>query len=112
MQKWLSYQLSPARFRIVLGDIARGSEPAGRFYILVAVSTMIASFGLVTNSTSVIIGAMLVAPLMTPIFGIALGLVRGDTTLIGQAMRAEIAGVCAAVVMGFILGHLYRSIYE
>jgi uncharacterized hydrophobic protein (TIGR00271 family) len=110
MQKWLSYQISPARFRIVLGDIARGSEPAGRFYILVAVSTMIASFGLVTNSTSVIIGAMLVAPLMTPIFGIALGLVRGDTTLIGQAMRAEIAGVCAAVVMGFILGHLYPAL--
>jgi len=108
--KWLDYQISPDRFRTVLNDINRGSEPAGRFYILVAISTMIASFGLVTNSTAVIIGAMLVAPLMTPIFGIALGLVRGDTTLIGKAIRAEIAGVFAAVVMGFILGHLYPAL--
>jgi uncharacterized hydrophobic protein (TIGR00271 family) len=110
MSNWLNYQIKPDRFRTVLGDITRGSEPAGRFYILVAVSTMIASFGLVTNSTAVIIGAMLVAPLMTPIFGIALGLVRGDATLLGKAIRAEIAGVFAAVVMGFVLGHLYPAL--
>ena len=110
MSNWLNYQIKPDRFRTVLEDITRGSEPAGRFYILVAVSTMIASFGLVTNSTAVIIGAMLVAPLMTPIFGIALGLVRGDATLLGKAIRAEIAGVFAAVVMGFVLGHLYPAL--
>lgn len=34
---------------------------------------------------------MLVSPLMTPIFGITLGLVRGDATLLGKAIRAEIA---------------------
>lgn len=110
MPEWLHYQIKPGRFRTVLGDITRGSEPAGRFYILVAVSTMIASFGLVTNSTAVIIGAMLVAPLMTPIFGIALGLIRGDAILFGKAMRAEIAGVVAAVVMGFILGYIYPAL--
>ena len=35
MSKWLNYQIKPDRFRTVLGDITRGSEPAGRFYILV-----------------------------------------------------------------------------
>lgn len=110
MPDWLHYEIKRERFQTVLADITRGSEPAGRFYILVAVSTMIASFGLVTNSTAVIIGAMLVAPLMTPIFGIALGLVRGDASLLGKALRAEIAGVVAAVVMGFILGHLYPAL--
>lgn len=106
----LRYRIDQSRVRAVRDDITRGSEPAGRFYILVAVSTMIASFGLVTNSTSVVIGAMLVAPLMTPIFGIALALVRGDTILLGKAIRAEVAGVVAAVMMGFILGHLYPAL--
>ncbi len=71
---------------------------------MVAVSTMIACFGLITNSTAVIIGAMLVAPLMTPIFGIGLALIRSDKELFGKALKAEIAGVAAAVAMGIILG--------
>jgi len=40
---------------------------------MVAISTIIAAYGLLANSTAVVIGAMLVAPLMGPIFGIALG---------------------------------------
>ena len=98
------------RARIVQQDIAEGSEPGMRFYILVVVSTMIAGFGLVMNSTAVVIGAMLVAPLMTPIFGMALALVRSDAHLLGRAGRAEIAGVVAAILMGFLLGKIYPGL--
>ena len=65
-------KISRERFRIVHQMIIDGSEPAIRFYIMVIISTLIASFGLISSSTAVIIGAMLVAPLMTPIFGISL----------------------------------------
>jgi hypothetical protein len=58
---------------------------------MVSAATILATLGLVMNSTAVVIGAMLVAPLMTPIFGIALALVRGDAALLGRAIRAEIA---------------------
>ena len=73
--------VTPERARIVRQEIADGSEPGIRFYILVVISTMIAGFGLAMNSTAVIIGAMLVAPLMTPIFGLALALIRSDANL-------------------------------
>jgi uncharacterized hydrophobic protein (TIGR00271 family) len=102
--------VSPERYRIVLDEIASGSEPGMRFYILVAVSTMVASFGLITNSTAVIIGAMLLAPLMTPIFGMALALIRGDPNLLGGAIRAEVAGVFAAILMSLVLGNLYPAL--
>ena len=98
------FRINRERFEIVHADISDGSEPALRFYILVVVSTLIASFGLILNSTAVVIGAMLVAPLMTPIFGISLSLVRGDTSLFGRAIRAEIFGVIAAVTMSLVLG--------
>jgi uncharacterized hydrophobic protein (TIGR00271 family) len=101
-----AFQISPERFKVVYQDISEGSEPALRFYLMVTVSTLIASFGLVSNSTAVVIGAMLVAPLMTPIFGISLALVRGETGLLGRALRAEIVGVTAAVAMSFALGLL------
>ena len=102
--------ITPDRFKMVHAEISDGSEPALRFYILVAVSTLIASFGLIANSTAVVIGAMLVAPLMTPIFGIALALVRGEPNLLGRAARAEIVGVVAAVSMGFVLGLILGDI--
>lgn len=88
----------------VYEDIERGSEPELRFYAMVAASTAIAAFGLIMNSTAVVIGAMLVAPLMTPIFGIALALVRGDASLLGRAIRAEIAGVILTVSLAACFG--------
>lgn len=93
--KWL--RISPKRIPVVLEEINYGSEPAGRYYALVAASTLIAALGLTANSTAVIIGAMVVAPLMTPIFGLALALVRGDVKLLGRALQAEIMGVIIAV---------------
>ncbi|MGW8325103.1 MAG: TIGR00341 family protein, partial [Desulfobacterales bacterium] len=97
-------KVSKERAIAVYEDIARGSEPELRFYAMVAASTAIAAFGLIMNSTAVVIGAMLVAPLMTPIFGIALALVRGDTSLFGRAIRAEIAGVILTVALAACFG--------
>jgi uncharacterized hydrophobic protein (TIGR00271 family) len=91
---------------VVIDEINYGSEPAVRFYALVATSTLIAAFGLIANSVAVIIGAMVVAPLMTPIFGMALALVRGDTKLLGRAFQAEVLGVILAVGVSTIFGSL------
>jgi len=105
-----SFHVTPERSRFVRQEIADGSEPGLRFYIMVILSTGIAGFGLVMNSTAVIIGAMLVAPLMTPIFGIASALIRSDAHLLEKAIRAEIAGVVAAILMGFVLGKIYPGL--
>jgi uncharacterized hydrophobic protein (TIGR00271 family) len=101
---WL--RVSRERMNVVLQDIDYGSEPGGRFYALVATSTLIACLGLIANSTAVIIGAMLVAPLMTPIFGIALALVRGDTRLLGRAVLAEVLGVVLGISIAAMFGLL------
>ena len=50
-------------------------------------ATFIASVGLNTNSTAVIIGAMLISPLMGPIMGIGLGVGINDFELIKKAFR-------------------------
>ncbi len=48
-----------------------------RFFALLVFSVFIASFGLIANSSAVVIAAMIVAPLMMPIMGIAVGIVSG-----------------------------------
>jgi uncharacterized hydrophobic protein (TIGR00271 family) len=102
--QWL--QVSPQRQEVVIQEIDYGCEPGGRFYALVAAATLIACLGLIANSTAVIIGAMLVAPLMTPIFGISLSLVRGEARLLGRAVRAEALGVVLAVAIAALFGSL------
>ncbi|MDI6769799.1 MAG: hypothetical protein QMD04_08995 [Anaerolineales bacterium] len=57
------------------------SHPDFDFFLLVVLSCVIATLGLLTNSAAVIIGAMLVAPLMSPIIGLGLASMTGDTKL-------------------------------
>lgn len=99
-------QVGPERMASVRKDIRDNSMPEVRFYVMVLVSTLIASFGLVSDSTAVVIGAMLVAPLMTPIFGISMAMVRGDSHLLKGALQAELLGVLMAITMGILVGLL------
>ena len=97
---------SEIRKQEVRDDIAIGSTPRTAYYLLLSISVLIAAFGLVTNSAAVVIGAMLVSPLMTPIFGISLGLIRGDMTLLRKASVAEFGGVIIGIGAATILGFL------
>ena len=97
---------SEDRKQEVRDDIAIGSTPRTAYYLLLSISVLIAAFGLVTNSAAVVIGAMLVSPLMTPIFGISLGLIRGNMTLLRKASVAEFGGVIIGIGAATILGLL------
>lgn len=74
------------------------------FIMLIALSTLIAGLGLVQNSAAVIIGAMLVAPLMTPLVGGGLALVQGNAVLIRHAAKAVTLGFLLAFSIGYVLG--------
>lgn len=65
-----------------------------RFTMLLMLAVVIATMGLLRNSAAVIIAAMLVAPLMTPILGIASSIVMGWS---GRAARLLLIVVCAAI---------------
>lgn len=76
------------------------------FMTLMVLATGIASFGLVQNSPAVVIGAMLVAPLMTPLLGSGLSLVQGNLPLMQSAIRAICFGFLAALAVGFAVGFI------
>jgi uncharacterized hydrophobic protein (TIGR00271 family) len=101
---------SPERMATVEADIRAGSEPRLSFYSLLVTSSLIAGLGLVADSPAVIIGAMLVSPLMTPIFGISLAMLRGDVKLFWRALTAEVFGVLLSVLVALLLGLLIRGV--
>ncbi len=98
--------VSPQRRAVVLSDIEIGSQPTLTYYVLLGISELIAAFALIIGSDATLIGANVVAPLMTPIIGISLGLMRGDLRLLRTALLAEFGGALLAVVLTFLLGLL------
>ena len=87
------FDVTDSRMRTVIEDIVEGSSPRLLYYTLMCISALIAGIGLLFNSPAVVIGAMLISPLMTPIFGISLGLIRGDFGLVRTALVSEIGGM-------------------
>src|SRR5262249_8605808 len=98
--------VSEQRKQVVLTDIIEGSSPKPLYYILEGLSAVIASFGLLVNSSTLIIGAMLVSPLMTPILGTALALARGDLRLLRAALISEFGAIALVVLLSCLLGEL------
>jgi uncharacterized hydrophobic protein (TIGR00271 family) len=94
----------------VYKTIQESAQPKIDFYVMMALSAAIASLGLLLDSPAVIIGAMLVAPLMAAIFGLSLGMVRGDLRLVRRAASATLRGMLLAIVVGFFVSGLYTLV--
>ena len=84
--------------------LQNGSELGFDFMALMCLATGIAGMGLLADSAAVVIGAMLVAPLMTPMIGAGLGLVQGNVVLVRKAAWSIAVGFLAALSIGFVLG--------
>ena len=65
-------------------------------------SIIIASVGLNVNSIPVIIGAMLISPLLGPIFGIGLGLGINDTGLLKSSLKNILVMMLISLVASFL----------
>lgn len=80
------------------------------FVSLICFSTALAALGLMLNSAPVIIGAMLVAPLMTPILGAGLSLIQGNRVLMLDCSKSLLFGYFCALILGVALG-LFGNLY-
>jgi len=83
-------------------DLSAGEVGAKRsaFWTMLVLSAVIASAGIITDSTATVIGAMIIAPLSTPIMGVALGLTRGSSALVLRSVLFVLGGVVVVVVLG------------
>ena len=77
--------------------IRRDSSESIGYWLQLTVSVGIGTLGLVTGSSAVIIGAMLIAPLMDPIIALALGLAVGSPLLSLRALIRVVFSVGIAI---------------
>ena len=89
-----------------------GSTAGMDFITLIALATAIAALGLIQNSAAVVIGAMLVAPLMTPMLGAGLGLLQGNILLVREAVTSIVVGFSLSLGIGVTFGLLTPGLIE
>jgi uncharacterized membrane protein len=83
-------------------DLSCGDKVSKRtgYMIMLTLAGMIAIAGVLADSTATVIGAMIIAPLGTPILGIALGIVTGHLSLVLRSIMWVLIGVVVVVVLG------------
>ncbi len=90
--------------RIDLFDrLLAGASLSADFLVLMCLSAAIATLGLLQDSTAVVIGAMVVAPLMTPLIAAGLSLVQGNNQLFRRSLTTMAYGVLAALSISVVI---------
>lgn len=100
---------SEERFRDLFLALRGDARIDATYVILMLLSTLLATVGLFLDSASVVIGAMLLAPLMAPIVSLSMGLVRQDDRLTIQSIKTILVGValalCASAFFSLLITH-------
>ena len=89
-------------------DIAETVRLSPVYLVMVALSAVVAAFGLLRENVAVIIGAMVLAPLLGPNIALALATTLADGTLARRAARANLLGAGLALILALAAGLLFE----
>jgi len=88
-------------------DGADTGRKLSAYWVLLLLAAIIATAGVAADSTATVIGAMIVAPLMTPILGAVLAVVTGDGANLLRSLGLAAAGAVCVVAIAWLTGFLY-----
>ena len=97
-------QASTAAREELYNTVAEGAQVDSTFVLLIVLSTLVAGIGLVEDNVTVVIGAMVIAPLLGPSLAFAFGVALGDHELMARALRANAIGLALAVGVSILAG--------
>ncbi len=110
MQKPLLNHVDETTLRDLQDRLEENGKLSSNFLVLLAGSTMIATFGLFQNSPAVIIGAMIIAPLMRPLVCMSLATITADTRQIFKALLTLIVGTLVGMTISTCMALFLRAL--
>lgn len=84
-------------------SIIESSCPRKSFFVMTSAAAVICTLGILTNNAAIIIGAMLVAPMLSSILAISLGIVMADFRLISRSLEVVLKAFVFAVFCSFLV---------
>jgi uncharacterized hydrophobic protein (TIGR00271 family) len=89
-------------FKDVFVSLRAGAQFSESYIVLMVLSTLLAATGLFMSSAPVIIGAMILAPLMSPIISLSMGVVRYENNLMFSALKSIFWGTSVALLVAML----------
>ena len=80
-----------------VSKLVEDATPDFDFFYLIVLSVLMASFGLLAGSEAVVIGSMLIAPIMSPVLALALGLSMSNHSLMLRSASTLVRATAFAV---------------
>jgi uncharacterized hydrophobic protein (TIGR00271 family) len=110
---WLERAVTPGgEYHKALADLeddvfldigaARGKKT--KFWMQLVLASIIAAGGVIGDATPAVIGAMIIAPLGTPIYGLALAAVIGDRRALRSSLALLVSGIAVNILIGVLIG--------
>lgn len=90
------------------GDVAAKQS---RFWMLLVLATAIATAGVIGDSTATVIGAMIIAPLGTPIQGIAAAIASGEARALLLSTVIVVASAAVVVVLAGLMAVVLPTLH-
>ncbi|MEO0560857.1 MAG: TIGR00341 family protein [Chloroflexota bacterium] len=106
---WLRPMLTDVEQEQIVWTADRNASLTLDYVVLMIVAATLASLGLLLNSAAVIIGAMLVAPLMSPLNAFAIGLSTAHFRIMRRALVTALVGFLIATVVSYFVGIVVPS---
>jgi uncharacterized hydrophobic protein (TIGR00271 family) len=98
---------SPETIEKLNRDLSSDAQFDLNFAILTVSACVIASLGLLMNSAAVIIGAMIIAPLMLPLRGLALATLEADRELFKKSLTTLAGGTLVSIAIAWSIGWVF-----
>jgi len=102
---------SKEQYASLFSSLREESTLSRTFVILLLIATIIATLGLFIDSSSVIIGAMILAPLMQPIVSLSMGVLRQDESLTKRSSKTIAWGILLTLAASMLFAY-FAPIHE
>lgn len=93
-----------------LDKLIEGASPNSEFYLLLVLSSVITTLGVILNSAPIVIGGMLVAPIISPILSMAMAVVMADFKVLFQSAKVLFASISLVAIIALIISFLSVNI--
>jgi uncharacterized hydrophobic protein (TIGR00271 family) len=99
LKQFLQRTVARINHEAVIKDIAHEVDISAGYFLTLTMANLIALSGLITNSSPVIIGAMLISPLMGPILSLGFAFITGDTKIWRRSVKKIAMSVAVTIVV-------------
>lgn len=87
-------------------DLMEGAKTTYIYVSMIILSSIVAAIGVLNNNVAVIIGAMVIAPMLTPNVSLSLATTLGDLSMAKSSLKTIVVGISIAVSLSLIMGIL------